>query len=136
VKYLIALLYLSTARDKLDEKDMSEILEASRKNNKQEGITGILCSGGNHFIQVLEGPQKAVLKRYLIILDDDRHKDSMLIGVTPLTERIFSEWLMGYINVGKESMLERRDILIKSCQDKNQENGKALVQTMRSLING
>jgi hypothetical protein len=38
VKDLIALLYLSTAGDKLDEKDMSEILVASRKKTKKKEL--------------------------------------------------------------------------------------------------
>ncbi|WP_462320138.1 BLUF domain-containing protein [Halochromatium sp.] len=94
------------------------------------------AQGGGHFIQVLEGPQKEVLKSYLCILDDPRHTDCLLIGITPLRNRIFNEWAMGHINVTAEHMRERREALINCLHGQHQSNGPELVQIMRSLING
>ena len=133
---LIALLYLSSASDSLTEVDYQEILQISQANNQRADISGVLCSGGGHFIQVLEGPQKDVLKSYLRILDDPRHTDCLLIGITPLQNRIFKRWSMGHINVTSQDMLERRESLMNCWQDQEQGNGPELVQIMRSLIYG
>ncbi len=131
---LIALLYLSTARDTLTDQDLSDILKVSRIKNQQADISGILCSGGGHFIQVLEGPQREVLKSYLRILDDPRHKECLLVGITPLKDRIFTGWSMGYINVSSAQMLQRRELLMNTWQ--NQSKGTNLINIMQSLIKG
>ncbi|MEA3640268.1 MAG: BLUF domain-containing protein [Lamprobacter sp.] len=133
---LIALLYLSSASESLTEDDVNNILQVSRINNQRCNITGVLCSGGGHFIQVLEGPQKEVLKSYLCILDDPRHTDCLLIGINPLQKRIFGDWAMGHIDVAPEQMLERRQSLIKCLQDQVQKDGPELMRIMRSLIYG
>ncbi|MBK1705647.1 hypothetical protein CKO40_14050 [Halochromatium glycolicum] len=133
---LIALLYLSSAADSLTEGDLNDILQSSRTNNRQNGITGVLCSGGGHFIQVLEGPQREVLKSYLCILDDRRHKDCQLIGITPLRNRVFKDWAMGHVDVAPERMLERRKSLIDCLYDQHASNGPELIQIMQSLIQG
>jgi len=133
---LIALLYLSSASDSLTDADHQNILQVSQANNQRSDISGVLCSGGGHFIQVLEGPQKEVLKSYLRILDDPRHTDCLLIGITPLQNRIFERWSMGHINVTSQDMLQRRESLMNCWQDQGQGSGLDLVQIMRALIYG
>ena len=46
------------------------------------------------YMQVLEGPERAVLGLYLKILDDRRHGGGQLIYITPTKERIFEAWSM------------------------------------------
>jgi hypothetical protein len=71
---MIRLLYISTSRLAPDsqEKQLREILDASKRNNADLGITGMLVHGGGMFLQVLEGPDNNVLRIYSKILDDPR----------------------------------------------------------------
>ena len=48
-------------------------------------------------MQVLEGPEKEVLRQYVKILDDPRHSDARIIHVSPANNRLFDKWSMGGI---------------------------------------
>jgi|AntRauTorckE6833_2_1112554.scaffolds.fasta_scaffold08124_3 hypothetical protein len=132
MKGLLSLLYVSNAQSNLSDTDIQAILEVSRSNNLKEDITGVLCSGGGHFIQVLEGPQKNVLGRYLQILEDERHTDCLLIGVAPLKARNFNDWSMGYIHASETVILERKKLLVSYLE--SQFKGTELVNQMRRLL--
>lgn len=94
---MIRLLYCSQAKSDFNEETLKEILLTSRQNNGADGITGVLVHGGGMFMQVLEGPEQAVLRTYMRILDDQRHTDSRIIHITPVKERMFNNWTMGVI---------------------------------------
>ncbi|MBK1649611.1 hypothetical protein CKO36_13650 [Rhabdochromatium marinum] len=95
---LSRILYISRASIGVGDDKFNKILYVFRKNNRERDITGILCGGGGHFIQVLEGPQAELFRLYGKILEDRRHYDSVVIGVAPIEERIFSDWAMGYMS--------------------------------------
>lgn len=90
---MIRLLYSSQARPGITEQDIAEILEQSRKNNLDSGITGVLLYGGELFMQVLEGPELAVLKKYIafvmiaatvlirLFISLTRKKEYLMIGL-------------------------------------------------------
>ena len=132
MEHLLSLLYISNALPSQSEQDVAEILEVSRSNNLKAGITGILCSGGEHFIQVLEGPQQAVLESYLRIMNDSRHTDCFLIGMTQLRKRNFEQWSMGHVNISQEKILERRRLLMSHW--KHQVRETDLVDLMRHFL--
>ncbi|WP_370261111.1 BLUF domain-containing protein [Limnobacter sp.] len=94
---MIRLMYCSQAKPGFGSQTLEEILLASRKNNKQANITGVLVHGGGLFLQVLEGPELAVLRTYMKIVDDKRHTDSRIIHITPIKDRIFDNWTMGVL---------------------------------------
>jgi hypothetical protein len=94
---MIRLLYCSQARPEFNKETLDEILLTSRKNNSTAGITGVLVHGGGMFMQVLEGPEQTVLRTYMKILDDKRHTDSRIIHITPVKERLFTNWTMGVV---------------------------------------
>lgn len=95
---MIRLLYLSQASPAAARSDsLDEILQTSRRNNASLGITGVLVSGGGWFMQLLEGPESAVLKLYARILDDRRHGSARVLHITPANEAIFGEWSMGFV---------------------------------------
>jgi hypothetical protein len=89
---MIRLLYISTSRLAPDsqEKQLREILDASKRNNADLGITGMLVHGGGMFLQVLEGPDNNVLRIYSKILDDPRHTDSQIVLISVAEERAWS----------------------------------------------
>jgi hypothetical protein len=100
---LTRLLYTSRAVDKIDERLLKSILDRSRANNLDHGITGVLCvhQGGNVFLQVLEGSRSAVNDLYCNIVRDPRHRDVTLLDYAEVDERRFAGWRMGSIDLNK-----------------------------------
>ena len=87
---------------------LEKILVQSRSNNEKQQITGVLCAGGGHFVQVLEGKECDLIRLYSKIMDDPRHHDCAIIGIAPIDERMFDKWSMGYIEKSSEDMNFRR----------------------------
>ncbi len=95
---MLRLLYASQSALTVNEDSVRNILQTSRQNNALHGITGVLVFGGGVFMQVLEGPERNVLRTYLKITEDARHSDCRLIHITPTEERLFDQWTMGIID--------------------------------------
>jgi len=95
---MIRLLYISQAAPGITDEQVQDILKSAQRNNPAAGITGVLVRGGGLFMQVLEGPEQAVLRQYVKILDDRRHSDCRIIHISPANDRIFEKWSMGVIN--------------------------------------
>jgi hypothetical protein len=94
---LFQLAYVSLSRLRLDETTLSDILEASQRNNARDEITGILMYHDDIFFQVLEGDRSAVEKCYNErISRDPRHKSLSLVWTDVIESRTFSDWAMGY----------------------------------------
>ena len=73
---IYTLVYISFALGGLEEKELSEILEVSRKNNQQQDITGLLL--------------------YKKIGQDERHERITRLFAGHSETRMFSEWSMAY----------------------------------------
>lgn len=98
---LVRLLYASRTVEGTSAKAIESILEASRRHNPERGITGILCHGGDVFLQVLEGGRDAVNELYNEIARDPRHQRVTILHHEEVTERRFAGWTMGQVNLGK-----------------------------------
>jgi len=129
---LCRLLYTSRSSLNINRADYLRILTTSRATNPALHITGVLCAGSGHFIQVLEGPQDNVLRLYTRILDDGRHYDCVLVGMNPIRSRLFSDWAMGYIANPPEVMEARRNSLLLQWQA--QSEGSRLLHMMRDFL--
>jgi hypothetical protein len=97
---LVRLLYASRAID-AESAGIEGILAQSRQGNPGLGITGILCYGGGIFLQAIEGGRSAVSDLYGHIQRDPRHKDVVLLHYEEISERRFSGWTMGQVNMSK-----------------------------------
>lgn len=93
---MIRLAYLSSSLlpEHQRQDALVDILEVSTKKNADVGLTGVLVHGAGMFMQVLEGPDAQVLKKYAAILDDPRHADCQLLLITTTEERAFPGWSM------------------------------------------
>ncbi|WP_298012543.1 BLUF domain-containing protein [uncultured Aquabacterium sp.] len=98
---LVRLLYASRAKVPLTPETIDAILAASRKDNPQHGITGLLCHSGDIFMQVLEGGREQVNQLYTRICQDTRHHDVVLLRYEEITERRFAGWTMGQVNLAR-----------------------------------
>lgn len=93
---MIRLLYISTARTILTATEIDNVLRISRRNNKAVDVTGLLIIGGRRFLQVLEGPEPAVMQTFDRIRADPRHFAVVILGKSTVETRLFGDWAMGY----------------------------------------
>ena len=131
---LVRLLYASRTPGSLTPKAIEAILESSRRHNPESGITGILCHGGEVFLQVLEGGREAVNALYNQIARDPRHKDVVILHYEEVTERRFAGWTMGQVNMARvnPSLLLRYSE--KAQLDPFAMGGKASMALLQELI--
>lgn len=94
---LIRLIYCSRFSEKIDARQLRDILSVSRVNNPARQITGVLCYGPGVFLQCLEGPREAVNALYGKIVGDPRNKEVTLLEYDDIAERVFGEWSMAYV---------------------------------------
>lgn len=97
---LVRLLYASHAQA-VSAETIEAILTQSRAKNPQLGITGILCHGGDFFMQVLEGGRDTVNALYNQIVRDPRHDHVVLLHYEEVAERRFAGWTMGQVNMAR-----------------------------------
>ncbi|SEJ96100.1 Sensors of blue-light using FAD [Sphingobium sp. AP50] len=96
-----SLLYISTARSILDLSQIEDLLCKSRAANAMVGLTGLLVVGGRRFLQVLEGPDEAVIETYERIRQDPRHFALVKLREKAVETREFGSWSMGFEQGGE-----------------------------------
>ncbi|MGC9560906.1 MAG: BLUF domain-containing protein [Brachymonas sp.] len=101
---LVSLLFVSRATE-AGLHDLENILHQSRAYNAEHGITGALCYSKNIFMQVLEGSRTDVNHLYGRILQDQvHHEDVQLLHYSEITERSYSGWTMGRVDISRLNM--------------------------------
>ncbi len=100
------LVYVSSATQLLSEEKLLEILEASRRNNQKQDITGLLLYKDGNFMQFLEGPKENVCTLVEKIEQDPRHRGVIKLLQQEQPEREFSDWAMGFRRLGSEDLPE------------------------------
>ena len=90
------LLYVSSTAQQVSIGDLDDILTASRRNNEQMGVTGLLLSIDDGFLQILEGEERAVRALYARVANDPRHANVTVMLDREIPARAFPEWSMGF----------------------------------------
>lgn len=103
-KQLIQLVYRS--RSLIDGAEYDTLLKTCLRNNPRRGITGVLINHSGWFLQVLEGAAVEVNALFRIIEADPRHSDCLLLRLTAISSRDFSDWSMASVAVDKRRFLE------------------------------
>lgn len=93
---IFQLMYVSTAAWNLDSAELTAILDVSRRNNRAVDVTGLLLHLDHGFLQVLEGPEAAVLHLFERIERDHRHLGLRVLFQQHVSERLFGDWSMGF----------------------------------------
>ncbi|MBN2973688.1 BLUF domain-containing protein [Roseomonas aeriglobus] len=88
------LIYSSRAVGHDPREDKHDILAESRRNNGMDGISGILWSQGDRYLQVLEGPSDSIDEAFDRIRRDTRHCDIQILDDRGVTDRQFADWAM------------------------------------------
>ena len=99
---LVRLIYASRSTAPISETVVDDLLAKSRENNPALGITGVLClCNDNAFMQVLEGGRDEVNRLYARVVQDSRHTDVTLLEYAEITERSFTNWRMGRVDLDR-----------------------------------
>lgn len=104
IKPLYQLVYTSISRDSLLQSELNRLVERCSASNREHGLTGLLLYDGQRFLQVVEGPKEAVLRRYERIKVDPRHHSVTELVERTVTKRHFREWDMGYRSAKKDEL--------------------------------
>lgn len=128
---MIRLLYISQAASGITEEQVKDILKSSQRNNSATGLTGVLVHGGSLFMQLLEGPEQAVLRKYVKILDDRRHSDCRILHISPANDRIFEKWSMGMI---ESNPLQFQHIAELRAHRLEADQAKTFTDAMREFV--
>ena len=92
------LLYVSDSRIEAADVQSAvlQIVVNAQVKNIELGITGALIFTGEHFAQVLEGPQEAIDTLMAYINADPRHGNLVVVDRSSITRRRFPDWQMAY----------------------------------------
>lgn len=71
---MLRIIYVSTATQCMEIKDLEFMLEKISEKNVAKQITGILLYANKTFIEVIEGDCRTVKELYQQILKNSRHK--------------------------------------------------------------
>jgi hypothetical protein len=131
---LVRLLYASRAAAPVTQEIIESILQQSRTHNPAHGITGILCHGGDVYMQALEGGREAVNALYMKILRDTRHSEVILLHYAEVPERHFAGWTMGQVNLSKVNPSMLLKYSDKPVLDPFSVSGRASMALLEELI--
>ena len=76
--------------------ELPRILDAARRCNAAQGITGALLFSADGFVQALEGPMAAVERTFERIQCDPRHAEVVVLEAGMAAARDFEGWSMAY----------------------------------------
>jgi len=76
--------------------DIPDIVREAAARNGLDGITGLLYTEGDAFLQAVEGPIDAVSDLMERLQSDARHRDLTILVDRPIDEREFGDWTMIY----------------------------------------
>ena len=94
---MLQIIYVSTARTYIDG-SRAGILEQSRRNNRCNGITGLLLDDDVRFLQVLEGPENVAETVLARIMLDVRHRALIVLSKRSVAKREFDELPMASLS--------------------------------------
>ena len=100
---LYSIIYASSSKKILTENELEIFLQEIRNLNLMHQITGLLLYSEGNFIQLIEGEKKIIQLVYSKIKKDTRHSHVTTLVKTPITERVFPDWTMGFRKISDEN---------------------------------
>jgi hypothetical protein len=100
---LHCLVYISIANQEMSDKHLQTLLKKAREKNEKSAITGMLLYRDGFFIQALEGKLEDIEDLFAIITKDERHRDVTLVYKSPLQQRHFPDWTMGFNRIDDDN---------------------------------
>lgn len=125
------LVYTSTARRLMNERDLQAILRIARTNNAMNQITGLLIYHEGCFFQAIEGDAEIIDTCYHLIKRDQRHENCILLSDDTVVSRLFSNWWMSFRSVEDLGHYQKKQFL--DLQDlAEQARGQDLTQDIKT----
>ncbi|MBF0367993.1 MAG: BLUF domain-containing protein [Magnetococcales bacterium] len=124
---LMHVIYTSIFKEGLSSDALENILEASRKNNEENGITGVLIYSDGLFMQLIEGRRDKIESLIEKIKHDHRHYSLSIVVKEEIFQRSFPDWSMAFVReeledlgkvIGMEGYLDLEDFNKKLLQAK------------------
>lgn len=132
---LVRLLYVSKAAEgKVTPELTDSIMASAREYNLANGVTGVLCYGGDIFLQAIEGGRLEINRLYGMILRDPRHCDVVLLHYEEIQERRFGGWTMGHVNLAKLNTSVVLKYSEKPALDPYQMSGRVSMALLEELM--
>ena len=103
----LQLIYMSAATRPFSSRELTSLLDRSRKKNSLLGITGMLLYSNGSFLQAIEGETEAVEQLYATIARDERHHRCETLIRTFVDRPNFPEWSMGFVSADFEELRHR-----------------------------
>ncbi len=103
------IIYCSQATHDVSPDELVELLEVSRRNNEDAGLSGMLLYSSQSFLQVLEGEPDALAATYARIIADDRHANLRLLMDAEVASPLFPDWTMGFEHVDEDDLADELD---------------------------
>lgn len=76
--------------------DIPGILRQAVARNGIDGITGLLYTQGDVFLQAIEGPSERISDLLARLYQDGRHRELAILVDRPIEHREFGDWTMIY----------------------------------------
>ncbi len=102
------LIYRSRARSSWSPGDLAGLLEQARSNNAAREVTGCLLYAARNFLQLLEGPDDAVLETFAKISRDSRHTEVTELLNADRAVPTFNAWWMAFFNLDHDTELSEK----------------------------
>lgn len=125
--------YSSFAAPGLQPDELEAILRVSQRNNARDGVTGMLMFNGAVFVQSIEGPAEAIERLVMRLGCDDRQCDIVICDERTLTQRIWPDWSMGYVQLDGGWLEGQHDIVDALAQPMPRKLHKILTSLANTL---
>lgn len=106
---LHCVVYVSSAVRLLNDVELENLLESSRRFNAELGVTGVLLYYDGTFFQYFEGPESAVEQVYERIRRSPLHWNLIQLFQSGIARRMFDDWYMGLARPQSSELLKIRN---------------------------
>ena len=130
---LTSVTYTSLARLDPESSDLEDIFQTARSRNAIDGVTGLLIFNGTHFLQVIEGSEKAIECLVERLRRDARHCGFEIRDKRKIDRRSFPDWQMELVHVNP-SFFQARDKIGDRLPETVPEAIRARLLRMTELI--
>jgi hypothetical protein len=106
---LSAIAYVSSATHDLSDAELEELLAKAQERNRRHAVTGALLYHDGSFFQYFEGPDEGLDIVYQHIRRSPLHFDIVELMHSPIKQRSFSDWWMGFARAPASAILQLAD---------------------------
>lgn len=91
-----------------DIRQVRDLHATCQRNNEKHGLTGLLLFTGDHFAQLLEGPEEVLSQVMWNIARDPRHTAMRKLFAKPVAQRSIHQWTMRLLEERSTDQMVRK----------------------------